>query len=180
MQCEAELPGCWVLLQCGIDPEEGWMMTSSMLNPCQTNWTKRALKRRLLGVSLSPCFGRLCLHVAVALAWLLRHFPSSKSSGLLTLFSLNYLANWCQESSQVRWRACHAWLGFGTLSLCLLHLFLFFLLLFPRDARYPSQLLKEVSLIGRHWSGTSRLLSPASVWDWSFNLRKDGLRHHRC
>jgi len=33
---------------------------------------------RLLGLSLSPCFGQLCLHVAVALAWLLHHFPSSK------------------------------------------------------------------------------------------------------
>jgi len=31
-----------------------------------------------------------------------------------------------------------------------LHLFLFFLLLYPCDARYPSQLLKVVSLIGRH------------------------------
>ena len=29
---------------------------------------------------------------------------------------------------------------------------LFFLLLFPCDARYPSQLLKEVSVIGSHWS----------------------------
>jgi len=46
--------------------------------------------------------------------------------GLPTLFSLNYLANWYQESSQARWCACHARLGFGTLSLCLLfslHLF---------------------------------------------------------
>jgi len=25
----------------------------------------------LLGLSLSPCFGRLCLHVTVVLAWLL-------------------------------------------------------------------------------------------------------------
>jgi len=29
---------------------------------------------------------------------------------------------------------------------------LFFLLLFPCDTRYPSQLLKEVSFIRRHWS----------------------------
>jgi len=27
----------------------------------------------------SPCFGRLCSHVVVTLAWLLHHFPSSKS-----------------------------------------------------------------------------------------------------
>jgi len=72
--------------------------------------------------------------------------------GFPTLFSLNYLVNWYQKSSQVQWCACHAWFVLGTLSLCLLYLFLFFLLLFPCDARYPSQLLKEVSVIGSHWS----------------------------
>jgi len=107
-----------------------------------------------LAWSFPSCFGQLCSHVVVALAWLLHHFPCSKS--LDCPLSLNYLANWYQEFSQVRWRACHAWLGFGTLSLCLLYLFISSLLLFvaffPCDARYPSQLLKEVFVIGRHWS----------------------------
>jgi len=40
--------------------------------------------------------------------------------GLPTLFSLNYLSNWYQESSQVRWHARHAWYVLGTLSLFLL------------------------------------------------------------
>jgi len=49
---------------------------------------------RLLGLFLSPCFDRLCLHVAVALAWLLHHFPSSKSldcplSSLWTIFPID-------------------------------------------------------------------------------------------
>jgi len=35
---------------------------------------------------------------------------------------------------------------------CIFLSLLFFLLLSPCDARYPSQLLKEVSLIRRHWS----------------------------
>jgi len=46
-----------------------------------------------------------------------------KVFGLPILFSLNYLANWYQESSQVRWRACHVWFVFGMLSHCLLYLF---------------------------------------------------------
>ena len=56
--------------------------------------------------------------------------------GLPTLFSLNCLANCYQYSSQVRWRACHAWFVFGTLGLVF-----FFSLLFSalsRNARYPS------------------------------------------
>ena len=101
----------------------------------------------------SPCFGRLCSHVAVALAWLLHHLPSSKSldyplSSLWTILPIDIkspaksddvcvMLDW----ASVRW----AFVFFITSSL------LFFLLLFPCDARYPSQLLKEVSLIGRHW-----------------------------
>jgi len=47
--------------QCGLDPKEGWIVTSSMLTPHQTNRPKRALtsmcmeviyKCRLLGLSL--------------------------------------------------------------------------------------------------------------------------------
>ena len=124
----------------------------------------------LLWPSLLICIGRASV-TATSLSFL-------ESFGLPTIFSLNYLANWYQESSQVLWRACHASLGFGTLNLCLLYIF--FLLLFPCDARHPSQLLKEVPLIQRHWSGTPWLLSPASVWDWCSNLRKDGLWRHRC
>jgi len=74
-----------------------------------------------LAWSFPSCFGRLCSNVAVALAWLQHHFPSSKSFDCP--LSSNYLANWYQESSQVQWLACHAWLGFGTLSICLLSLF---------------------------------------------------------
>ena len=107
------------------------------MSPRRTIRPKRALisifmevtfKCCLLGHSLSPCFSRSCLHVVVALAF-----------GLPTLFSLNNLANSYQESSQVRWRACHVWFGFGTLSLgcsalslCLLFSLLLFVAFFTR------------------------------------------------
>jgi len=52
-----------------------------------------------------------------------------KVFGLPTLFSLNYLANWYQESSQVRWQACHAWFGCGALSFVFFSLFFLLLLL---------------------------------------------------
>ena len=62
-----------------LEPREGWIV---MLTPRKTNRPKRALTSmcmevtymcRLLGLFLSPCFGRLCLHVAVAPAWLLQN-----------------------------------------------------------------------------------------------------------
>jgi len=167
-----------------LEPREGWIVTSSMLNARQIGQRELLLPCAwkslitvaclvfpfsLLWPSLLICIGRASV-TATSLSFL-------ESFGLPTIFSLNYLANWYQESSQVLWRACHASLGFGTLNLCL---YIFFLLLFPCDARHPSQLLKEVPLIQRHWSGTPWLLSPASVWDWCSNLRKDGLWRHRC
>ena len=60
--------------------------------------------------------------------------------GLLTLFSLNYLANLYQESSQVQWRAFHAWLSLGTLSLCLLCLFISSLLFVAFSMRRTSSI----------------------------------------
>jgi len=66
-----------------------------------------------------PTFYNKIALMAAAPAWLLHYFPSSKS--LDCPLSLNYLANWYQESSQFRGRACHAWFVF---------LSLFFLLLF--------------------------------------------------
>jgi len=84
----------------------------------------------LLWWTLLLCSGRTIV-TATSLSFL-------KVFGLPTLFSLNYLANWYQESSQVWWRACHAWFIFGTLNVCLL---LYFLVAFSRDRRYPSQLL---------------------------------------
>jgi len=59
-----------------------------MLIPRQTNRPKKANTSMCMEVNYkvsfawsfpSPCFGRLCSHVAVVLAWLLHHFPSSKS-----------------------------------------------------------------------------------------------------
>jgi len=101
----------------------------------------------------SPCFGRLCSHVVVALAWLLHHFPSSKSlycplSSLWTILPIDIKSPARSDDvrimldlASVRW----AFVFFISSSL------LFFLLLIPCDARYPSQLLKKVSLIGSHW-----------------------------
>jgi len=101
----------------------------------------------------SPCFGRRCTHVAVALAWLLHHFPFSKSldcplSSLWTTLPIDIKSparsndvRVMLDLASVRW----AFVFFISSSL------LFFLLLFPCDPRYPSQLLKEVSVIGRHW-----------------------------
>ena len=133
-----------------------------MLTPHQTNRPKRALTSKcmeVMKVSLawsfpSPCFGRLCSHVAVALAWLLHHFPSSKSldcplSSLWTILPIDIksparsddvrvMLDW----ASVRW----AFVFFISSS------FLFFLLLFSCDVRYPSQLFKEMSLIRHHWS----------------------------
>jgi len=142
-----------------------------MLIPRKTHWPKRTstsmcmevtYKCRclvfpfsLLWPSLLTCSGRASM-TATSLSFL-------EAFGLPTLFSLNCLANWYEESSQVRWHACHASLGFGTLNLCLLHLF--FLLLFPCDARQPSRHLKRVR------PGCVRT---PSVWDWSSNLWKRG------
>jgi len=102
-----------------------------MLTPHQTNRPKIALtsmcmevtyKCRLLGLSLFMLWPTLLTcscraNVTATSLSILEVFE------LPTFFSLNYLANWYQESSQVQWRECHAWLGFGTLSLCLLYLF---------------------------------------------------------
>ena len=118
------------------------------------------------------CFGRLCSHVAVALAWLLHHFPSSKSldcplSSLWTILPID-------TKSPARSDDVRVMLNWASVRWAFVFFSLFFLLLLPCNARYPSQLLKDVSIIGNHWSGTSRLLSPASVWAWSSNLGKDG------
>jgi len=69
----------------------------------------------LLWPSLLTCSGHASM-TATSLSFL-------EVFGLPTLFSLKYLANWHQESNQVRWRSCRASLGFGTLNLCLLYLF---------------------------------------------------------
>ena len=94
--------------------------------------------------------------------------------GLPTLFSLNYLAYWYQESSQVWWRACHAWLGFRTLSLCLLHLSLLLVAFSMRRT-----LSVPVPQGGVRYRETLKHVRPScvrtpSVWDWSSNLGKDG------
>ena len=68
-----------------LEPWEGWIVTSSMLTPRQTNRPKRALtsicmevtyKCRLLGLSLLLALADFCSHVAVVLAWLL-HWTSA-------------------------------------------------------------------------------------------------------
>jgi len=65
---------------------EGIVLIQPGATPRQTNRPKRALTSMCMEVTLSvaclvpsPCFGRLCSYVAVVLAWLLHHFPSSKS-----------------------------------------------------------------------------------------------------
>jgi len=65
-----------------LEPREGWIVASSMLTPRQTNRPKRAVTSMFMKVTYvslvwsfpSPCFGWLCSHVAVVLAWLL-HYP---------------------------------------------------------------------------------------------------------
>ena len=107
----------------------------------------------------SPCFGRLCSRVAVTLAWLLHHFPSLKSldcplPSLWTILPIDIksparsddvrvMLDW----ASVRW----AFVFFISSSL------LFFLLLYPCHARYPSQLLKGVSVIGAIEACATRL-----------------------
>ena len=102
----------------------------------------------------SPCFGRLCSHVAVVLAWLLHHFPSSKSldcslSFLWTISPIDIKSP--ARSNDVRVMLDWVWVRWAFVFFISSSL-LFLLLLFPCDAHYPSQLLKEVSLIGCHWS----------------------------
>ena len=82
---EAELPGCWVLLESGIDPRTWGRMDCDVIY-VKSSPDESAKERFYLHVhgshllvSLawsfpSPCFGRLCSHVTVALAWLL-HTP---------------------------------------------------------------------------------------------------------
>jgi len=120
--------------------------------PNENVWLRPCLQVSLAWSFPSPCFGRLCLHVAVTLAWLLHHFPSSKS--LDCPLSSNYLANWYQESSQVRWRVCHAWLGLGTLSLSLLYLFISYLLLVAFSMRRTLSIPAPQGGVryGNHWS----------------------------
>ena len=105
-------------------------------------------KCRLLGLSLFPCFGRFCLHVAVALAWLLHQFPSSKSldcplSSLRTILPTDIKSPARSDDVRVMLDLSSVrWASFFISSFCCF---------FPCDARYPSQLLKEVSIIGSHW-----------------------------
>jgi len=115
-------------------------------------------KCRLLSLSFC-CPGCSCLHVSVVLAWQLHHFPSLKS--LDCSLSLNYLANWYQESSQVWWYVCHAWfgfctlsLGYGALSLCLLFSYLLFCCFFTwRTLSIPAPHYSTtwMGVFGSHW-----------------------------
>jgi len=77
-------------LQCGIDPRTSGRMDCDVngANSAPDESAKESSYFHVHGshllVSLawsfpSPCFGWLCSHVAVALAWLLHHFPSSNS-----------------------------------------------------------------------------------------------------
>ena len=83
---EAELAGCWVLLQCLIDPRTSGRMDCDFIdvNSAPGESGKESSYFHVHGshlqVSLawsfpSPCFGRLCSHAAVARAWLL-HSPN--------------------------------------------------------------------------------------------------------
>jgi len=105
---------------------------------------------------LSPCFGRLCLHVAVTLAWLLHHFPSSKFldcpfSSLWTILTIDIKGPARSDDVRVMldWASVH-W-ALAAVCWALSFSSCFSPLLSPCDTRYPSQLIK-VLLIGRHWS----------------------------
>ena len=91
---------------------------------------------------------------AVTLAWLLHHFPASKSldcplSSLWTISPIDI-------KSPARSDDVHVMLDWASVRWAFVFFIssshLFFLLLFPCDARYPIQFLKEVSLIRSHWS----------------------------
>ena len=127
----------------------------------------------------SPCFGLLCLHAAVALAWLLQYIiflPQSLWIGHSLLFELSCKLTWrLHQPGPMTCVPCLIWLRYVEPWLrCIEPLSsfsLFFLLLFhathvihPSSSRFnppgwgfwaPLGLL-EVSVIGRHWSGTSR------------------------
>ena len=77
---EAELPDCWVLLKCGIDPRTSGRMDCDVMdvNSAPVESAKDNPHFHVHGTHLwvslawsfpSPCLARLCSHVVVALAW---------------------------------------------------------------------------------------------------------------
>ena len=112
----------------------------------------------LLWPTLLTCSGRASVN-ATSLSFI-------EVFGLPTLFSLKYLANWYQESSQVQWCACHAWFGSVRWTLSSFSLFFFLLLFHMMHGIHPSSSqfdtpgwgflgplgLLEMSIIGSAWS----------------------------
>ena len=174
-------------LQCGLEPRnlDGTDLGSCWCLERARRFTQREL---LLPYAWKSLLSITCL-VFTFLLWptlltcsvraSMTDFPSSKSLDC-PLSSLWTILPWCQEStSQVLWRVCHSWFGFGMLSLgcgALSHCLLFFwsfccfffyvafsmrrtlsipdhhdLTHLDGDFWAPLGLL-EVSVIGRHWS----------------------------
>ena len=173
-----------------LEPLEWWIVTSSMLTPRQTNGQRElfltcAWKLLISVACLVFPFSLLCPTLLSC-----RGYASMTATSLSflevfgspTLFSLKYLANWYQESSQVRWRACHTWLGFSTLRFCLLFFFVSFILVAFSMRRALSIPVPQGSV--RYREPLKRVrpdcVRTPSVWDSSSNLGKDGLWRHRC
>ena len=181
-------PVVFAHLQCGIDPRTLGRMDCDVIdvNSAPDESAKESFYFHVNGshlwVSLawsfsSPCFGRLCSHVVVALAWLLHRFPSSKSlyCPLSTLWTIlpndiksparsvdvRVMLDW----ASVRW----AFVFFISSSLSLL--FVAFSMQRTSSIPVPQGGVRYRERL--KWN--SPVVESCSVWDWSSNLRKDGL-----
>jgi len=147
-------PVVFAHLQCGIDPRTSGRMDCDVIDviPCQANRPKRAPTSMCMEISYKcrfawsfpSCFGHLCSSLSC-----ITFLPRSLWIAHSLLFELS-----CELISRVQpgpMTCVSCFIGLRYVEpLSSLSLLLFFLLLFPCDARHPSQLLKKVSLIRRH------------------------------